>query len=417
MKIVYLHQYFLLPDMAGGTRSYELARRMAEAGHDVHVVTSRQQSERQSAGWTVQAVQGFHVHWYTVPYSNRMGFRRRLVAFAQFAFAATRRVLALDADLIFASSTPLTIAIPAVIGSKRHRVPMVFEVRDLWPEVPIAMGVLRGPVQQWLARRLEKFAYSNSAHVVALSPGMADGVVRSGYPESRVTVIPNACDTALFQRPPKQLSWGNELDAWLGTRRLVVYCGTLGRANGVTFFVRLAEHAMRIDPQIAFLVVGDGMEYESVRNTAVSADVLGRNLLLKPAIPKNEMPDLLRRATLASSCFINVQELWHNSANKFFDALAAGRPVVINYEGWQKEILERTGAGLAVSSADPEGAARAVCDFVGDDARIERAKNAALSLAAHDFDRDQLAQRLVGVLENVSNEASRQAYRKPTIDA
>jgi len=166
----------------------------------------------------------------------------------------------------------------------------------------------------------------------------------------------------------------------------------------------------QIDPSVAFVIVGDGMEYDTVQTTAVKAGVLDQNVLLKRSITKLEVPDLLRRAALISSCFIDIEALWHNSANKFFDALAAGRPVVINYGGWQKELLERTGAGLAVTPNDAYAAASRISEFLSDEERLEHARQAAHDLGTKEFNRDVLAARLLGILESVHGETAGRAH-------
>lgn len=144
MHIVYLHQYFNTPAMSGSTRSYEIARRLVSAGHRVSVVTSSRISDDRK-GWVQSNESGIDVHWLAVPYSNRMAYGERISAFLRFAFGAARRAASLRGDVVFATSTPLTIAIPGVFAARKLKVPMVFEVRDLWPEVPIAIGALRNP--------------------------------------------------------------------------------------------------------------------------------------------------------------------------------------------------------------------------------------------------------------------------------
>src|SRR5690606_41784512 len=118
----------------------------------------------------------------------------RLTALLRFALHDARKAASLRGDVIFASSTPLTIALPAAYSAWRQRIPMVFEVRALWPAVPIALGILKHPLLVALAKWLETFAYQRSARVVALAPGMADGVVDAGYDARRIAVIPNGCD-------------------------------------------------------------------------------------------------------------------------------------------------------------------------------------------------------------------------------
>src|SRR5690554_854503 len=132
MKVIYLHQYFNTPEMSGGTRSYEMARRMVAAGHEVHMVTSYREQDANRKGWFLTEEAGINVHWYPVPYSNHMGFVQRIKAFIAFALAARKKSVELDGDIIFATSTPLTIALPAVPASRKKKIPMVFEVRDLW---------------------------------------------------------------------------------------------------------------------------------------------------------------------------------------------------------------------------------------------------------------------------------------------
>ena len=156
------------PEMSGGTRSYEMARRIVAAGHEVHMVTSIREPKHQQRDWISTDEAGIRVHWYPVPYSNHMSYLRRIGAFLSFANAAYKKVMELRGDLIFATSTPLTIVLPAVPAARKKNIPMVLEVRDLWPEMPIAIGALRNPIMRFTARRLERWAYRNSMAVVAL---------------------------------------------------------------------------------------------------------------------------------------------------------------------------------------------------------------------------------------------------------
>ena len=146
MRIVYLHQYFRTPDMVGGTRSYEMARRLVDKGHSVHMITSSETPSDDEALWRTTNENGIDVHWTPVPYDNSMGYNARIKAFFAFAWRAAHKTATFSPDVIFATSTPLTIALPGVYGAYRAGCPMVFEVRDLWPLVPIEIGALRNPV-------------------------------------------------------------------------------------------------------------------------------------------------------------------------------------------------------------------------------------------------------------------------------
>ena len=164
MKITYLHQYFNNLSMAGGTRSYEMARRLVAMGHEVTVITSWREPHKNSS-WFESNESGIKVYWLPVVYSNNMGFLQRVIAFIKFAFFSAVKASSIESDIVFASSTPLTIALPAVFSSFRLRVPMVFEVRDLWPDMPIAMGILKNPFLIYLAKLLEVWAYRNSSAI------------------------------------------------------------------------------------------------------------------------------------------------------------------------------------------------------------------------------------------------------------
>jgi glycosyltransferase involved in cell wall biosynthesis len=402
MRILYLHQYFTTPQMTGGTRSYEIARRLVNHGHEVDMVTSsRDPSPDAGRGWTETDEAGIRVHWLPVPYSNHMSYRDRLAAFARFAFAAARKASRLRADVVYATSTPLTIAIPAIRAARAQGVPMVFEVRDLWPEVPIAIGALRNPAAIAAASWLERVAYRNAAHVVALSPGMRDGVVAAGYPASRVTIIPNSCDRDLFDVGPERGLAIRAQYAWLRERPMVLYAGTLGLVNGVGYLARVAAEVARTDSEIRFVVLGGGREEEMVRRIAASLGVLDVNFFMLPSAPKASIPAWLSAATIATSVCIDIPVVWANSANKFFDTLAAGRPVAVNYGGWQADVLRESGAGL-VLDRDPAVAARELTRAISDTEWLQRASAAARHLAAGRFDRDRLTDQLEQILLSVA---------------
>ena len=384
--------------MSGGTRSYALARRLVAAGHQVHMVASWRSSDTGAKDWRQEELDGIQIHWLSVPYSNQMNYQDRMRSFFKFTFAAGRRAAQVGGDVVFATSTPLTIALAGVYASKRLRVPMVFEVRDLWPEVPIAIGALKNPLAIAGARWLERFAYRNSVRIIALSLGMADGVVRAGYPRNRVSVIPNSCDIELFRVPEGIREGFLKNFPQLHGGPLVVYTGTLGTVNGVAYLAEIAHAMQRIDPTVRFLIVGDGKETVAVKTRAVELDVLDKNLWMLSAVPKNEVPAILSSATIATSLFIDLPELCHNSANKFFDALAAGRPIMINHQGWQADLLKETGAGIVVPPSDPVAAAKILHILLNDEDRLGKARHAATQLAETMFDRDVLAKKLLSVL-------------------
>ena len=402
MRITYLHQYFNTPSMSGGTRSYEMARRLVAMGHELNMVTSWREPDGRKDWFTTDEA-GIQVHWLPVPYSNHMGYNQRIASFFKFAWGAARKAASLPADVVFATSTPLTIALPGAYTARRQKVPMVFEVRDLWPELPIAMGALRNPVARMIARRLEKFAYRNSKHVVALSSGMRDGVINAGYPIDNVSVIPNSADLELFDSGQTVAGSLRQSYPQLGANTpLVVYTGTMGAINGVDYLPRIAGAALEAGFSLQFAVVGQGGQENRVHEEGLRLGVLDKNFYMFPAVAKTDMPTVLRDADVALSLFIDLGAMWANSANKFFDALASGTPIAINYGGWQKDLIEQTGAGLVIPPNDPVAAAQALAMFTSDAGRLTAAGKAARRLAEDQFDRDVLAQQLESVLADVA---------------
>lgn len=416
MKIIYLHQYFNTPKMSGGTRSYEMARRMVAAGHEVHMVTSSREQSNTSKGWYMTEEAGIKVHWFPVPYSNHMSYFQRIKAFFAFAFAARKKSASLQGDVVFATSTPLTIALPAVFTTRKLKVPMVFEVRDLWPEMPIAMGVLKNPLLKWAAKKLEGWAYKNSAAVIALSPGMKQGVVKAGYPEDQVAVIPNSSDNVEFSYSEQTADLFRSQRPWLKNSPLLIYTGTFGRVNGVDYMVRLACELQKIDSNIKILLVGDGSEKSKVMEQAKECDVLEKNVFFESPMAKKDIPALFSAATMASNLVIDLPAARANSANKFFDALAAGKPILLNHGGWMHEVVKAHNCGLALWQQPIDMVAKELNSKMNDAKWLAQAGNAAKKLAENEFDRDKLADQLMTVLSlAVESKASEAAKIAPGV--
>jgi len=386
--------------MSGGTRSYEMARRLVEWGHEVHVVTSWREN-KSSLNWFQTNEDGINVHWLPVSYSNSMNFWQRLWAFFKFAIGVIPRAIKIGGDVVFATSTPLTIALPGAAVSCLLKVPMVFEVRDLWPEVPIAMGFLRNPIAIAAARWLERFAYRQSTWVVALSDGMADGVVATGYPSDRVSVIPNGSDLELFAHNTDGGRRFRRDHPELGNGPIILYPGTLGKVNRVSYLVHLARGVIAHRPDIKFVVIGSGAEAEQTKITAEELGVLGKNYFQYSPVAKRELVDAFSAASVIISLCVDEPALRANSANKFFDGLASGTAVAINYLGWQAELLQESGAGLVLPS-DPGRATKIFLDFVGSPEAMAAAGKKARVLAENYFARDILARRLETVLRDAT---------------
>ena len=221
----------------------------------------------------------------------------------------------------------------------------------------------------------------------------------------KVSVVPNSCDVELFHVPAKSGELFLGKYPYLKDGPLVSYTGTFGIINGVDYLVEIAAEMKTLNGGVNFLLAGEGIRKGHVVEKAKKLGVLEKNLWVLPAIPKNEIPALLSATTVAVSVFIDLPEMWNNSANKFFDALAASRPLMINHGGWQAEILRESGAGVVVPPDNPSAAARILNDFLNDSERLEKARHAARMLAETEFNRDLLFNKLQMTLLNVLNES------------
>jgi glycosyltransferase involved in cell wall biosynthesis len=386
-KVLVFYQYYCTPKGSWGTRYYEFTRRWAAAGHDVTVVTSiYDKSDLVPRGFVTRFdIEGVRVIAMNLVLSNKHGILRRLVTFALFSLMSCGYALRLPADVVIASSGPITVGVPGLLAHWLRRKPLIFEVRDLWPEGAIQLGMLRGRFTQALARWFERLCYRNANAVVALSPGMAAGV-RAVEPRANVVTIPNAADLDLF-RPDIAPTAAT---AAANGGFMVLYAGTLGRANSSTELVDIATAlARRRADDVRIVVIGDGYERANMERLATERGLA--NLVFLGKLPKTEVAAWHGVAAMTLCLFKPYPVLATCSPNKLFDSLAAGRPVLNNTDGWIRDLLSRTQTGESFAAGDAE---RAADQIVGlrDDAVRRRAMGArARQVAETEFARDTLA--------------------------
>ncbi|AIN81501.1 MULTISPECIES: glycosyltransferase family 4 protein [Corynebacterium] len=391
MRITYIHQHFVLPGEPGGSRPYEFARRMAAVGHEVTMICGRDEAMDKT-------VDGIHVRRLAIPYRNEMSKRERIVSFFNFLVRASAVAARVPADVIYASSTPLTVAVPGIVAKFTQRAPLVAEIRDLWPEVPIKLGYLNNPVAIFLAKQLEKAFYAASSEVVALSPSMADGV-KEVAPKKRVTVIPNASDFERFDIPAEQRAAFRKEQGW-GDDVVAVYAGGFGMSYQLEWLVDLAAQLRRDGVEnVRFVLLGQGSDsdalYQRAENAGLDADAmfLGRQ-------PKEDVAKYVSAADIALSPLRDDPCLEGNSLNKVFDAMAASRPVVFNHGGWLEEAATEHDAGWRLSRDIPTAAKR-FAEIISDRDEMRAAGQRNRELGEKRFARDSLYNQLIEVLNRV----------------
>lgn len=409
MRVLYFHQYFTTPDGAGGTRSYEMARRLVERGHQVTLVCGSSLGvDSGVAGGFIGGrrrgfVDGIEVIELALPYSNKYGLLKRCVVFFRFALKSIGIALSEKYDLLFATSTPLTIGLPGIVASALKRKPFVFEVRDLWPELPREMGVVTNPLVLNAMTALEWSSYHAATRCIGLSPGIVSGITRRGIEPRAVKMIPNGCDLELFDpeagaalRPqgvePEDL--------------MAIFSGAHGIANGLDAVLDAAgELKKRSRTDIKLVFVGEGKLKPALQERA-TAEELDCCIFLD-LMPKREITALHRGADVGLMILANVPAFYYGtSPNKFFDYIASGLPVLNNYPGWLSEMIDANSCGVVVPPQNAQAFADAL-EYLADhsEKRCQMGRNAR-RLAIKDFNRRQLADSFVDWLEEACKKST-----------
>lgn len=321
---------------------------------------------------------------------------RRMLEFYRFAGLASRVGKQLDKpDIVFATHTPLTIGLAGINLSRHFNVPFVFEVRDLWPEALVNVGALKNPLAIWWLKRMAKKIYAKAKHIVALSPGMKEGIVRAGVRQHCVTVIPNSSDLNLFN--PDIDGSESRKRLGLGDRFAAVYFGAMGLANGLEYAIEAADIlSKRGRDDIVIVLHGDGGKRGELEKMV--QDYKLTNVVFSDLVPdKEEVARIVAACNVCLTIYRAVKECtW--SPNKMFDALAAGKPVLINVEGWLGETIVDNNCGRCLGPNKPEMLAGALVELADNpDLCSEMGRNAR-ALAERDFARNKLAARLEDVL-------------------
>jgi glycosyltransferase involved in cell wall biosynthesis len=405
MKIIYFHQYFNTPDMNGSTRSYEFAKGLIKMGHEVEMITTSPYPHKNNE-WFKTKDSGISIHWLPLKYSNYMKFLERLKVFIIFAWKSYFRAIKIKGDIIFASSTPLTISIPAICISKKKNIPMVFEVRDLWPTVPIAMKILKNPILIYLSRVLEAWSYNNSNSIIALSPEIKKAIILRDVDPKKIAVIPNSSDLKKFEFSEKLAFNFRQKRHWLKNRPLLVYAGAFGKVNDLSYVIKLAKALIKQNPEIRILLIGDGLEKRKLIEDAKKNDVYKQNLFFEKSLPKKDMRECLSAANMTANFVIDIRENWANSANKFFDSLAAGKPIFLNHGGWLKDLVLNYGCGLSMHGKKIKVVAKELDIAISNDNWLKFSGDNAKNLAIKFFNRDEHIKQLEKILTFTKNNKS-----------
>jgi glycosyltransferase involved in cell wall biosynthesis len=382
MRILYIHQYFRKPTQGGALRSYYLAQALAAAGHHVDLI-----SAHNAPDYRRENIDGITVHYLPVSYDNALGFFGRLRAFLGFIWQSSRLALKMKGiGLCYATSTPLTVGLVALLLKKVKGVPFYFEVRDLWPEAPIQLGYIRNKLLIRMLHGLEHWLYRDAEKIIALSPGMAAGI-KPYKAEASVYLLPNMADTDYYT--PTSLLRTREQEPFY-----ICYTGALARANRLDFLLDVARLCLeRHVFHVKFLIAGRGAEAARL-STKAAAWGLGNTSFLG-YLNREQVRGLLARAQATYTSFDTHPVLQTTSPNKFFDSLAAGKLTIVNTGGWLRELVEHHACGFYADPFQPEAFLQNLLPYLADAGLLAHAQQQARRLAEQQFSRSRISQQFV----------------------
>jgi len=399
LHLAVFSQYHTSPDCPATSRHYTLLAELVKY-HRITLLTTpawRSQQLTREFAWVPPGVE---LREANIRYDNKMGPARRALAFAQYAAWAVRAGRKIDRpDVVWGISTPLTAAWAAARVARHWRVPWVFEVQDLWPSFPVAMGAVPTALARQQLFALEKRLYESAAHIVPLSPDMSRYVAKQGIPAAKITTLLNGTDLDLAARATPAAVAALRHAQGLENQKVVLYAGTFGRANDMPTVVAAAEALVAADPAVTWLFLGHG--YYAPLVAAAAARWPGR-IRLVGGQPRHVVFSWFALADVAVVSFLGLPVLDANSPAKLYDALAVGTPVVVTNSGWTKTLVEQHGCGWYAPAGDVGALTERLRTVLAEPQELFEAGMRGRTLARTAFDRRLLAQQMQGILERVA---------------
>ncbi|MER0459735.1 glycosyltransferase family 4 protein [Aeromonas caviae] len=402
MNILYFHQHFSTPRGSTGIRSYEMAKRLIVHGHCVTMVCGSYGGGETGlenafiSGKREGVVDGIRIIEFDLAYSNSDGFLKRSMTFFKFALKSISLAFTEKYDVLFATTTPLTAGIPGIFARWLRGKPFVFEVRDLWPELPKEMGVITNPVILGLMSILEWASYRSAHRCIGLSPGIVEGIKKCGVEEHKIALVPNGCDLSIFSQPSEP--WRPE-----GVKKedlMAIFTGTHGMANGLDAVLDAAVVLQkRGRDEIKLVLVGQGKLKPQLETRAKEMQL--NNVVFHPPVNKHKLTGLMASADIGMQVLANIPAFYYGtSPNKFFDYISAGLPVINNYPGWLAGMIEDKQCGFAVEPDSAKAFADALEQAADNREMLAEMGSRARSLAESHFDRQLLADKWVDWVTN-----------------
>lgn len=383
MKVLILHQHYKTPATGGAIRSYYLAKALANKGVTTVVITAHNEKV-----YKQEITDGMEVHYLPIAYDNRFGFFARSWSFLKYVRASVTLAHRFrDADYCYAISVPLTVGLAALWIKMRYKIPYIFEVGDLWPEAPVQLGFIKNVVFAQSLYALEKRIYKSAKSIVALSPSIQTAIEKK-VPGKTVHLVPNMADCDFYK--PEKKDPALEVQFAVQNKLVVSYIGALGVANGLDYFLECVNATRKAQLPVHFFMCGDGAELERLKGHAQSLGLT--NLTFLDFRNRDGVKKLLNITDAMFVCYKQVPVLETGSPNKFFDGLAAGKLIVINFGGWIKAEVEAARCGFHYNPQQPTEFVKKLSAYVYEGGLLERAQSAARKLAEEKYSRKQLSE-------------------------
>jgi glycosyltransferase involved in cell wall biosynthesis len=273
----------------------------------------------------------------------------------------------------------------------------VFEVRDLWPESAIDAGVLKNPLVKTVGYAMEWISYRGARWINTLTPAFEEVLAtRKNIPRGRLSMIPNGADLDLLAPGPKENHVRDELG--LQGKFVVVYVGAHGVANRLMQLVDAADR-LRDDPDIAILLVGDGMEKPMLRQEAARRGI--ENLRFIDSVPKDKIGDYINAADVCTAVLQDRPVFRTVYPNKLFDYMTCARPVIVGIDGAARRLIEEAGAGLFAEPENPDAMADRIRRLKADPRACEAMGRAGRRFVELHYDRRVLAGKYERLLRDL----------------
>lgn len=380
MNILFIHQHFKTPATGGAIRSYYLAKALVDRGHRVVVITAHNEKAK------IFTVDGIEVHYLPVQYDNRFKSGARSIAFAWFVVCASLRAIRFrNFDRLYAISTPLTVGLAARFLKLLFGIPYFFEVGDLWPDAPIEMGFVRNKRLQRILFSLEAIIYREADALIALSPAIASTLEKK-VPGKPIHLIPNMSDCDFYYPMPRRQKT-EELFA-VRDKFVISYMGALGIANGLERMLTCAREMLG-NPSVQFLIAGDGAQKDFIQRQVTEQSLT--NVRLMDFVDRAGMQELME---ITDAVFISYQSfpiLSTGSPNKYFDGLAGGKLIIVNFPGWISDEIEVEGCGFYIDPGNPSSFIDQITPYLNDRSKLIGAQKKARTLAENKYARTKLS--------------------------